>query len=237
MVLRPDELQLSRGESVARHRARPVAPRRGDRRAHRPRRAARGARRARLVPVFNMLTAGHHPCQALADLLTLREAFGRARGPASSPTSATATTSRARSRWSARSPASRSSVASPDGLPARAGRPPARARPTTRVEAVAGAHAVYADVWVSMGDEETADERRARARALPHRRRAARPRRRPARSRCTACPRTPARRSPPRCSTAPASASGTRPRTAATRRRRCSSGWSHDVEAARPPFS
>jgi ornithine carbamoyltransferase len=28
-------------------------------------------------------------------------------------------------------------------------------------EAVAGAHAIYADVWVSMGDEETADERRA----------------------------------------------------------------------------
>jgi ornithine carbamoyltransferase len=28
-------------------------------------------------------------------------------------------------------------------------------------EAVAGAQAVYADVWVSMGDEATADERRA----------------------------------------------------------------------------
>ena len=28
------------------------------------------------IPVFNMLTADHHPCQALADLLTLREAFG-----------------------------------------------------------------------------------------------------------------------------------------------------------------
>jgi len=27
--------------------------------------------------------------------------------------------------------------------------------------AVAGAHAVYGDVWVSMGDEDTADERRA----------------------------------------------------------------------------
>ena len=32
---------------------------------------------------------------------------------------------------------------------------------TDPAEAVAGAHAVYADVWVSMGDEETADERRA----------------------------------------------------------------------------
>ncbi len=28
------------------------------------------------VPVFNMLTREHHPCQALADLLTLRERFG-----------------------------------------------------------------------------------------------------------------------------------------------------------------
>ena len=27
-----------------------------------------------------MLTAEHHPCQALADLLTLREAFGRLDG-------------------------------------------------------------------------------------------------------------------------------------------------------------
>ena len=27
-----------------------------------------------------MLTAGHHPCQALADLMTLREAFGRLDG-------------------------------------------------------------------------------------------------------------------------------------------------------------
>ena len=68
-----------------------------------------------------------------------------------------------------------------------------------------------------------------RAGALPDRRRAARPRRRRARSRCTACPRTPARRSPRRCSTATASASGTRPRTAATPRRRCSSGcWPAD---------
>ena len=32
------------------------------------------------VPVINMLTREHHPCQALADLLTLRERFGRLEG-------------------------------------------------------------------------------------------------------------------------------------------------------------
>ena len=32
------------------------------------------------VPVVNMLTRDHHPCQALADLLTLRERFGRLDG-------------------------------------------------------------------------------------------------------------------------------------------------------------
>jgi ornithine carbamoyltransferase len=32
------------------------------------------------VPVINMLTAEHHPCQALADLMTLRERFGDLHG-------------------------------------------------------------------------------------------------------------------------------------------------------------
>src|SRR5918995_5898730 len=32
------------------------------------------------VPVINMLTQEHHPCQALADLMTLRERFGKLDG-------------------------------------------------------------------------------------------------------------------------------------------------------------
>lgn len=35
---------------------------------------------AATVPVVNLLTAGHHPTQALADLMTIREHFGRLEG-------------------------------------------------------------------------------------------------------------------------------------------------------------
>ena len=80
MVLRTDELQLSRGESIrdtayvlSRHAA-AVGIRTGPDEL-----VAEFAEHAG-VPVFNMLTAGHHPCQALADLLTLREAFGDLEG-------------------------------------------------------------------------------------------------------------------------------------------------------------
>ena len=81
IVLRRDELQLARGESVgdtARILSRHVAAigvRTG------PDALLEELAAGRDVPVFNMLTAGHHPCQALADLMTLREEFGRARGP------------------------------------------------------------------------------------------------------------------------------------------------------------
>src|SRR6202035_1801360 len=80
MVLRTDDLQLARGESVrdtayvlSRHVA-AIGIRTG------PDELVRELAEHASVPVINLLTAGHHPCQALADLLTLREAFGHLDG-------------------------------------------------------------------------------------------------------------------------------------------------------------
>jgi ornithine carbamoyltransferase len=155
MVLRPDEMQLSRGESVgdtarvlSRH-VDAVGVRTGPD-ALLEELAAEGT-----IPVFNMLTAGHHPCQALADLLTLREAFGRLEGLKLAYVGD--------GNNVARSLVVLGGLA---GVEVVVSSPPGYelagvetvSDPTT---AVAGAHAVYADVWVSMGDEETADARRA----------------------------------------------------------------------------
>src|SRR5436305_6376696 len=80
MVLRTDDLQLTRGESVrdtayvlSRHVA-AIGIRTG------PDELVEELAEHSSVPVINMLTAGHQPCQAVADLLTLREAFGRIEG-------------------------------------------------------------------------------------------------------------------------------------------------------------
>src|SRR5215218_4111281 len=78
--LRADELQLSRGESVgdvARVLSRylhAIVIRSG---SHE--RVVELAAAAD-VPVINALTPLHHPCQAIADLLTLRERFGELDG-------------------------------------------------------------------------------------------------------------------------------------------------------------
>jgi ornithine carbamoyltransferase len=158
IVLRRDELQLSRGESAqdtARVLSRHVS--------------AIGVRTgadalleelaaASAVPVFNMLTARHHPCQALADLMTLREHFGRLEGLKLAYVGDGNNVARSLALVGAIAGVE-VAVASPDGY-ALTGVPGARLV-TDPAEAVAGAHAVYADVWVSMGDEATADARRA----------------------------------------------------------------------------
>jgi ornithine carbamoyltransferase len=158
MILRGDELQLSRGESVG-DTARvlslhvdAIGVRTG------PDEVLRELAEAGTVPVFNMLTAGHHPCQALADLLTLHEAFGDLEGRRIAYVGD--------GNNVARSLAVLGDIA---GLEVVVASPAGFAlEPVAGVtlvedpaDAVLGAHAVYTDVWVSMGDEETADERRA----------------------------------------------------------------------------
>jgi ornithine carbamoyltransferase len=158
VVLRADELQLSRGESVgdtarvlSRHMA-AVGVRTG------PDALLQELAGAATVPVFNMLTAGHHPCQALADLMTLREEFGGLEGLRVAYVGDGNNVARSLALLGAlagvevavASPAAYTLTGAPDAL-----------LTTDPAEAVAGAHAVYADVWVSMGDEQTADERRA----------------------------------------------------------------------------
>jgi ornithine carbamoyltransferase len=155
MVLRADEMQLSRGEAVkdtalvlSRH-VDAVGVRTGPD-ALLEELAAEGS-----IPVFNMLTANHHPCQALADLLTLREAFGRLDGLKLAYVGD--------GNNVARSLVILGGLA---GVEVVVSSPPGyQLDGVESVEdpagAVAGAHAVYVDVWVSMGDEDTAQERRA----------------------------------------------------------------------------
>jgi ornithine carbamoyltransferase len=118
------------------------------------------------VPVINMLSARHHPCQALADLLTLREAYGSLDGLRLAYVGDGNNVARSLALLGSLA-GMHVAVASPDGYALeRELVPPAGASGditlhTDPHEAVTGACALYADVWVSMGDEATADERRA----------------------------------------------------------------------------
>jgi ornithine carbamoyltransferase len=158
VVLRSGELQLSRGESVgdtgrilSRHVA-AIGVRTG------PDSLLEELAAGATVPVFNMLTAGHHPCQALADLMTLREAFGRLEGLKIAYVGDGNNVARSLALLGA-IVGVEVAVASPEGYTLTGA--PGAILTTDPAEAVAGAHAIYADVWVSMGDEDSADERRA----------------------------------------------------------------------------
>jgi ornithine carbamoyltransferase len=157
VVLRRDELQLARGESVgdtarilSRHMS-AIGLRTG------PDTLLEELAASATVPVFNMLTAGHHPCQALADLMTLREQFGRLEGLKLAYVGDGNNVARSLAIVGAIA-GIEVAVASPQGYEL-TGAPGAQLT-NDPAEAVEGAHAVYADVWVSMGDEDTADERR-----------------------------------------------------------------------------
>ena len=157
MVLRREDTQLSRGESVgdtARILSRHVSAiglRTG------PDALLEELAEHATIPVFNMLTAGHHPCQALADLMTLREEFGRLEGLKLAYVGDGNNVARSLVLLGAIAGVE-VAVASPPQYTLTDA--PGATLTTDPAEAVAGAHAIYADVWVSMGDEETADERR-----------------------------------------------------------------------------
>jgi ornithine carbamoyltransferase len=119
------------------------------------------------VPVINLLSDRAHPCQALADALTLRQVFG-----ADSLAGRTvAYVGDANNVWR-----SLAIVGALLGIEVRLASPPgygptpedmelvasfggAVALTTEPGEAVAGADAVYTDVWTSMGREEESEAR------------------------------------------------------------------------------
>ena len=159
MVLRPGELQLTRGESVrdtALVLSRTVAAiglRTGSEAT-----LAELAEHA-TVPVINMLSPRHHPCQALADLLTMREALGEVAGRRLAYVGDGNNVARSLAQLGPLAGVE-VTVAAPDGHQLE---PDAGARLTgDPAAAAAGADVLYTDVWVSMGDDEaTAGERRA----------------------------------------------------------------------------
>ncbi len=151
MVLRTEDLQLSRGESIrdtayvlSRHVA-AICIRTG------PDALVAELASHAAVPVVNMLTAEHHPCQALADLLTLREEFGRLEGLRLAYVGDGNNVAR-----------SLAVLGAAAGVEVRIASPAAfsLAEPVADAiltddpyAAVQGADAVYTDVWVSMNDD------------------------------------------------------------------------------------
>lgn len=165
VVLRADELQLSRGESprdtalvLSRHVC-AVGVRTG------PDAMLEELAEHSSIPVFNMLTARHHPCQALADLLTLREALGTFEGARIAYVGDGNNVARSLALLGTLAGldvavASPGGYALEDDLALLDGATGSLTLHTDPLEAAAGARAVYTDVWVSMGDEASAAERR-----------------------------------------------------------------------------
>ena len=159
VILRGDEMQLSRGESIG-DTAR-VLSRYVDAiviRSGSHQNVAALAAEAE-VPVVNALTPLHHPCQVLADLLTLRERFGDLEGRRLAYVGDGNNMARSLAILGERA-GIKVAVAAPPGYQLEEGTS-AELTADPRA-AAAGADALYTDVWVSMGDlEAEADRRRA----------------------------------------------------------------------------
>lgn len=172
-MLSPDELQLGRGETiedtarvVSRYVKAFVIRTFSDDDVRRFAAAA-------TIPVVNALTDLHHPCQALADLLTLRERLGRLEGLKVAYLGAGNNVTHSLMDACALA-GMHIAVATSAGFgphPALVARAQRRAEETDGsvsltgdpLAAVEGADAVYTDVWLSMGDDPGTRELRRHA--------------------------------------------------------------------------
>ena len=172
VVLRSDELQISRGESirdtatVLSRFVHAICVRAG------PHSTLTELAEHSSVPVVNMLTRDHHPCQALADLLTLRERFGELDGLRLAYLGDGNNVAHSLMVLGAKAGMD-VVIATPGELaphPLVGQVAGAQAEGSGRITltqdpaaAVDGAAALYTDVWVSMGDEQAEERREALA--------------------------------------------------------------------------
>jgi ornithine carbamoyltransferase len=152
LILRSDEMQITRGESIrdvalvlSRHVA-AIGLRTGS-----EERLAELAEHAQ-VPVINMLSPDHHPCQALADLMTMREAFGDLRGRRLAYVGDGNNVARSLALVG-RLAGVEVAVASPAQHALEAGT--GAQLFSDPAAAAEGADVLYTDVWVSMSDDES----------------------------------------------------------------------------------
>jgi ornithine carbamoyltransferase len=167
IALRPDELQLGRGETIA-DTAR-VLSRYLSALVIRTFEQARVEELAEYstIPVVNALTDEHHPCQALADMMTLEEEFKTLEGLRVAYLGDGNNVCHSLIQGAGHMGFTLA-VATPEGY-----EPDAEIVASARAAghggaielgrdpgaAVAGADAVYTDVWASMGQEQQEDER------------------------------------------------------------------------------
>jgi len=116
------------------------------------------------VPVINALSDMYHPCQALADVQTLEERLGKLNGRKLAYVGDGNNVAHSLMLTAGRL-GMEIAIATPEGYGPNLDVVDTASRFTTvtitrdPTEAVAGAHAVYTDVWASMGQEKEAAER------------------------------------------------------------------------------
>lgn len=120
------------------------------------------------VPVINALTNQEHPCQALADVFTLREQWGEVRGKTLAFVGDGNNVCASLIHAAALSGMSFTAVTPPAYPPYEgaaedfrrlSAEPSAAYRCTDSLEEIRGADAVYTDTWVSMGSEGDGERR------------------------------------------------------------------------------